>query len=145
MTGWDELTGPGAPQEPTQAMEQLVREIRKLHKVLKKYLQPRDLTIVMQYIYEMYEQKLSECTESLMPELGGRGGRRLASELDFFLQRMRSLDTQVAGRAGRLEALMTELKSKGAEEEVYASPSAAAEGTGNEQRRGNSANSTDDC
>ncbi|KAJ2716443.1 hypothetical protein H4R19_000654, partial [Coemansia spiralis] len=88
-TRWDEL-GPHA-QPPVPAMDALVKEMRKLHKVLKRYLPPLSLRTVFDRIFAMYETKLA-AQYRRMRIATSEGKRQLMLNSQFLLRRLRALD-----------------------------------------------------
>ncbi|KAJ2466703.1 hypothetical protein GGI02_004284 [Coemansia sp. RSA 2322] len=88
-TNWDELD-PSA-QPPVPAMDALVKEVRKLHKVLKRYLPPTPLRSVFAQIFAMYEGKLTAHYAG-MRITSGNGKRQLMVNSQYLLRRLRALD-----------------------------------------------------
>ncbi|KAJ2393446.1 hypothetical protein H4S02_000199 [Coemansia sp. RSA 2611] len=86
-TDWDALDG--AP--PAPAMDALVKEVRKLHKVLKRYLPPSVLRSVFAEIFSMYETKLTAQYHQLRISTG-TGKRQLMTNSQYLLRRLRLLD-----------------------------------------------------
>ncbi|KAJ2891850.1 hypothetical protein IWW38_003450, partial [Coemansia aciculifera] len=91
-TKWDDLgDGSSPPLVPVPAMDGLVKEVRKLHKVLKRYLPPSALRSVFAQIFAMYEEKLSASYAKLRIT-SGEGKRQLMANSQFLLRRLRALD-----------------------------------------------------
>ncbi|KAJ2701096.1 hypothetical protein H4218_001658 [Coemansia sp. IMI 209128] len=88
-TKWDDLDE--AAQPPVAAMDGLVKEVRKLHKVLKRYLPPSSLRTVFAQIFAMYEEKLSDFYAK-MRITSGEGKRQLMLNSQYLLRRLRALD-----------------------------------------------------
>ncbi|KAJ2016692.1 hypothetical protein GGI14_003470 [Coemansia sp. S680] len=88
-TKWDDLDQ--AAQPPVAAMDGLVKEVRKLHKVLKRYLPPSSLRSVFAQIFTMYEEKLSG-HYAKMRITSGEGKRQLMLNSQYLLRRLRALD-----------------------------------------------------
>ncbi|KAJ2277536.1 hypothetical protein J3F81_000895 [Coemansia sp. RSA 371] len=86
-TEWDALDG--AP--PAPAMDALVKEVRKLHKVLKRYLPAPVLRSVFAGIFAMYETKLTQQYRQLHISTG-KGKRQLMLNSQYLLRRLRALD-----------------------------------------------------
>ncbi|KAJ2358301.1 hypothetical protein GGF43_000893 [Coemansia sp. RSA 2618] len=86
-TDWDALDG--AP--PAPAMDALVKEVRKLHKVLKRYLPSPALRTVFTEIFAMYESKLTQQYRR-MRIATGEGKRQLMLNSQYLLRRLRALD-----------------------------------------------------
>ncbi|KAJ1995627.1 hypothetical protein GGI25_006263 [Coemansia spiralis] len=92
-TKWDELDS--AVQPPVPAMDALIKEVRKLHKVLKKYLPQSILRSVFAQIFTMYEAKLAAqyrkfCITS------SEGKRQLMLNSQYLLRRLRALDSALS-------------------------------------------------
>ncbi|KAJ2766790.1 hypothetical protein IWQ56_003578, partial [Coemansia nantahalensis] len=88
-TRWDELGQQAQP--PAPAMDALVKEMRKLHKVLKRYLPPPALRSVFERIFAMYETKLT-AQYRRMRIATSEGKRQLMLNSQFLLRRLRALD-----------------------------------------------------
>ncbi|KAJ2637112.1 hypothetical protein GGF44_003001 [Coemansia sp. RSA 1694] len=88
-TKWDELDAQSLP--PVAAMDGLVKEVRKLHKVLKRYLPPAAMRSVFAQIFTMYEEKLSGYYAK-MRITSGEGKRQLMLNSQYLLRRLRALD-----------------------------------------------------
>ncbi|KAJ2747465.1 hypothetical protein GGI20_000454 [Coemansia sp. BCRC 34301] len=86
---WDDLDAQSQP--PVPAMDALVKEVRKLHKVLKRYLPPSALRSVFAQIFAMYEEKLS-AHYAKMRITSGEGKRQLMLNSQYLLRRLRALD-----------------------------------------------------
>ncbi|KAJ2089271.1 hypothetical protein IW138_003591 [Coemansia sp. RSA 986] len=89
-TRWDDL---GAElQAPVPAMDGLVKEVRKLHKVLRRYLPAAVLRSVFAQIFTMYESKLT--TQLRRVRITSSDGKRqLMLNAQLLLRRLRALDT----------------------------------------------------
>ncbi|KAJ1907338.1 hypothetical protein LPJ81_000820 [Coemansia sp. IMI 209127] len=88
-TQWDEL-GADA-QAPVPAMDGLVKEVRKLHKVLRRYLPPAVLRSVFAQIFTMYEAKLTAQLRRIRIT-SSDGKRQLMLNAQLLLRRLRALD-----------------------------------------------------
>ncbi|KAJ1962459.1 hypothetical protein GGI12_002636 [Dipsacomyces acuminosporus] len=89
-TKWDELDHSAQP--PVPAMDAMVKEVRKLHKVLKRYLPPSTLRSVLLQIFKMYETKLTAQYRRLQIT-SGEGKRQLMLNSQYLLRRLRALDS----------------------------------------------------
>ncbi|KAJ1887884.1 hypothetical protein LPJ66_008870, partial [Kickxella alabastrina] len=92
-TKWDELEHSAQP--PVPAMDALVKEVRKLHKVLKRYLPPPALRSVFAQIFSMYETKLTAQYQRIRIT-SGEGKRQLMLNSQFLLRRLRALDSSLS-------------------------------------------------
>ncbi|KAJ2161839.1 hypothetical protein GGF46_001147 [Coemansia sp. RSA 552] len=91
-TAWDSLDHSAQP--PVPAMDSLVKEVRKLHKVLKKYLPQAALRSVFAQIFDMYEAKLT-AQYAQIRITSGEGKRQLMLNSQYLLQRLRALDASL--------------------------------------------------
>ncbi|KAJ1734533.1 hypothetical protein LPJ61_001019 [Coemansia biformis] len=91
-TRWDELGSQAQP--PAPAMDALVKEVRKLHKVLKRYLPPSALRAVFDRIFAVYETRLT-AQYRRMRIATSEGKRQLMLNSQYLLQRLRALDTSL--------------------------------------------------
>ncbi|KAI8325677.1 Vps54-domain-containing protein [Martensiomyces pterosporus] len=91
-TKWDELDHSAQP--PVPAMDAMVKEVRKLHKVLKRYLPPSTLRSVFAQIFKMYEAKLTAQYRRLRIT-SGEGKRQLMLNSQYLLRRLRALDSSL--------------------------------------------------
>ncbi|KAJ2803049.1 hypothetical protein H4R20_003040 [Coemansia guatemalensis] len=92
-TQWDELGH--AAQPPVPAVEALVKEVRKLHKVLRRYLPPSTLRLVFEQIFAMYEPKLTAQYRRLHITTS-EGKRQLMLNSQLLVQRLRALDPSIS-------------------------------------------------
>ncbi|KAI7827797.1 Vps54-like protein-domain-containing protein [Kickxella alabastrina] len=92
-TKWDEIEHSAQP--PVPAMDALVKEVRKLHKVLKRYLPPPALRSIFAQIFSMYETKLTAQYQKIRIT-SGEGKRQLMLNSQFLLRRLRALDSSLS-------------------------------------------------
>ncbi|KAJ1719997.1 hypothetical protein LPJ53_005311 [Coemansia erecta] len=90
---WDDLEP--ATQPPVPAMDALVKEVRKLHKVLKRYLPTPALRSVFSQIFAMYETKLTPQYQKIRIA-SAEGKRQLMLNSQYLLRRLRALDSSVS-------------------------------------------------
>ncbi|PIA15826.1 Vps54-domain-containing protein [Coemansia reversa NRRL 1564] len=90
---WDELGH--STQPPVPAVEALVKEVRKLHKVLRRYLPPSTLRTVFEQIFAMYEPKLTAQYRKLRISTN-EGKRQLMLNSQLLVQRLRALDPSLS-------------------------------------------------
>ncbi|KAJ2231940.1 hypothetical protein IWW45_005339, partial [Coemansia sp. RSA 485] len=89
---WDELDHSAQP--PVPAMDMLIKEVRKLHKVLKRYLPTSTLRSVFAQIFSMYETKLTAQYQKIRIT-SGEGKRQLMLNSQYLIRRLRALDSSV--------------------------------------------------
>ncbi|KAJ2786903.1 hypothetical protein GGI15_001172 [Coemansia interrupta] len=89
---WDDLDP--STQPPVPAMDALVKEVRKLHKVLKRYLPTPALRSVFSQIFAMYETKLTPQYQKIRIT-SAEGKRQLMLNSQYLLRRLRALDSSV--------------------------------------------------
>ncbi|KAJ2844975.1 hypothetical protein J3B02_004807, partial [Coemansia erecta] len=89
---WDELEHSAQP--PVPAMDTLIKEVRKLHKVLKRYLPTSTLRSVFTQIFSMYETKLTAQYQKIRIT-SGEGKRQLMLNSQYLIKRLRALDASV--------------------------------------------------
>ncbi|KAJ2392052.1 hypothetical protein GGI05_002781 [Coemansia sp. RSA 2603] len=89
---WDDLDP--STQPPVPAMDALVKEVRKLHKVLKRYLPTPALRSVFSQIFAMYEDKLTPQYQKIRIA-SAEGKRQLMLNSQYLLRRLRALDSSV--------------------------------------------------
>ncbi|KAJ2851528.1 hypothetical protein IWW36_001012 [Coemansia brasiliensis] len=87
-TNWDALADASLP---VPAMDALVKEVRKLHKVLRRYLPPSALRTVFTDIFAMYEPRLTKQYQQLRIS-SGEGKRQLMLNSQYLLRRLRALE-----------------------------------------------------
>ncbi|KAJ2084101.1 hypothetical protein H4R24_000310 [Coemansia sp. RSA 988] len=92
-TQWDELGH--TTQPPVPAVEALVKEVRKLYKVLRRYLPPSTLRSVFEQIFAMYEPKLTAEYRKLHITTS-EGKRQLMVNSQLLVQRLRELDPSLS-------------------------------------------------
>ncbi|KAJ2609325.1 hypothetical protein H4S08_004098 [Coemansia sp. RSA 1365] len=90
---WDELGH--STQPPVPPVEALVKEVRKLHKVLRRYLPPSTLRAVFEQIFAMYEPKLTAQYRKLRISTN-EGKRQLMLNSQLLVQRLRALDPSLS-------------------------------------------------
>ncbi|KAJ1921515.1 hypothetical protein H4219_000552 [Mycoemilia scoparia] len=117
-TKWEgtELVTNTVAQEtnPSPTIVLLTREIRKLSKVLGRYLSPEDFTSVVTSIFDMYEGKLTKSILSIQSRLKTAqtsGGKRLAIDVRFFISKITSIDSCLNKKTENLGKLASELES----------------------------------
>ncbi|KAJ2516543.1 hypothetical protein H4217_004526 [Coemansia sp. RSA 1939] len=91
-TPWDSL-GDDA-QAPAAAMDALVKEVRKLHKVLRRYLPTAALRSVFAQIFAMYETKLTTQLGQMCIATS-EGKRQLMVNTQYLIRRLRALDASL--------------------------------------------------
>ncbi|KAI9469471.1 hypothetical protein LPJ78_000281 [Coemansia sp. RSA 989] len=87
-TDWDALAD---VSPPVPAMDALVKEVRKLHKVLRRYLPPSVLRTVFTDIFAMYEPRLTRQYQQLRIS-SGEGKRQLMLNSQYLLRRLQALE-----------------------------------------------------